>query len=166
MFNIWKLSVIIDVMEYCLENGCKVANRKEDKDMIKCIMCMKWHHDKCVDIKKDDPLGAWTCYKCRKVSTNVDKLTDAVSNLTTLVERMSTLLEKTDLEYKDEINKLKEENTKLTTEVKRLQTDGCKQTTNDLLLGSSQVKNISPKLLNRTEVASISGGTINDAKKR
>ena len=148
-------------MEYCLEVGCQVANKKEDKNMVKCILCMKWHHTKCVDIKSED--GAWTCYKCRQMATKVETLTVHMGNLTTLVTKMGNILEKSETEYKEQLSKLQEENSLLKDEVKRLKGSKPKATKN-LLLGSSLIRDIPADMLQETDTDSFNNSKIIDAK--
>ena len=49
---------------------CSVKFKTKSKTKfaeIQCSLCMKWFHDQCVGIAKDQPVGLWLCLTCRKI---------------------------------------------------------------------------------------------------
>ena len=95
--------------------GCNVTV-KEASDMIRCSLCMAWHHNVCVG---EDRLyvGVWTCVSCRRLPTLVLSLQTQVNDLASLL----SVYQENDSAQREVINRLKSENNKLSQKVSNLE---------------------------------------------
>ena len=50
---------------YCTDS-CMHDRRHKDKPMLRCILCICWFHNECVQEKLDYE-GAWCCFQCRNI---------------------------------------------------------------------------------------------------
>ena len=70
--------------QYCVP-GCLAGGKQANMDMIRCILCMKWHHQACCDsadeLKYESAL--WTCPACRDIPTDVLSMRKQLSQLMT-----------------------------------------------------------------------------------
>ena len=81
---------------------CKVKPTSKKKyDMIQCSACMVWHHETCVGISKNEPVGLWFCPACRcipstlatgikSLKNDVDSLKQTTLSILTAVQGLST----------------------------------------------------------------------------
>ena len=59
----------------CKRNG-KTKNRTA---MIRCCLCMRWHHTECVCIDNSDEVGFWPCPDCRNIAADMKLMREAVT---------------------------------------------------------------------------------------
>ena len=47
---------------YCV---CKMINDR-NKEMVKCLTCLKWFHGECMDVDcaDEDVVSGWNCHDC------------------------------------------------------------------------------------------------------
>ena len=157
----------------CIEE-CKFENKKQAKAMERCCICMRWFHQACVGIKKDDPPGIWNCVSCRNIYNDVSYLKVSMKKMMTQVFAMtktmnslnSSLIEKTTMGAK-----LEAENHALRKQVNSLnqqlqqktwETFNCKPA---LVVGDSLVRDIDDTKLVNTSVRSLSGAKVADVRK-
>ncbi len=68
--------------------GCKF-NGTEKCEMIRCSLCWRWFHLKCVELKKSESeFSYWPCLICRQISTKVQTLECVIENLTCLNKQL------------------------------------------------------------------------------
>ena len=158
---------------FCIEE-CKYENKKQSKSMERCCMCMRWFHQTCVGIKKDDPPGVWNCESCRNIHSDVLYLKTSMKKLMATVSTMaktmnslnSTLIEKTTAGAK-----LETENQALREQVNSLTQKLQKKTWENfsskpaLVLGDSIVRDIDDTKLINTSVRSLSRANVTDVRK-
>ena len=64
----------------------KAAKRNGHKlDMIQCNVCAVWLHTKCVDLKKDTPVGVWPCLACRQIPKQIGDIAAALGSMDQLL---------------------------------------------------------------------------------
>ena len=102
------------IVEPC-QPGCNVTV-KEASDLIRCSLCMAWHHNVCVG---EDRLyvGVWTCVSCRRLPTLVLSLQTQVNDLASLL----SVHQENDSAQREVITRLKSENNKLSQKVSNLE---------------------------------------------
>ena len=71
--------------------GCRYEGLETKSKLIKCRLCMVWHHIECVDIvqKNLKKVGFWSCPCCRKMSENIKNLQSSIKSLFSMVEKLS-----------------------------------------------------------------------------
>jgi len=90
-------------MEVCIDN-CKMKNEhKRLETEIRCIICSKSFHVKCLEIDFDDPpIGPWTCLSCREIVPKVKDIAESVFLLTQAVQQMASDIKDVKQALKDE----------------------------------------------------------------
>ncbi|CAC5415087.1 unnamed protein product [Mytilus coruscus] len=98
--------------QYCFSNinpPCVCNGTLKNQNQIRCNFCQELFHERCVEVKRDDPIGFWTCPDCRKIPTLIkamDKNFGVVSqNNTNLVQELKN--------KNDQIQILQSENDRL-----------------------------------------------------
>ena len=85
----------------CIET-CSV---KGDLESIRCNMCMKWFHTKCVGIKDIDAVGAWVCACCRVIPQTVNNIQSKIQilleNTNTIMETFSAFTERVENKFEN-----------------------------------------------------------------
>ena len=99
---------------HCLKDDCRAKTRKQDSDMIRCIICCVLHHAECVSVPKDQTKQIWTCFTCRQITQTVNELKKELSDMHENQKNMLKLLN-------DMISKLTKENELRTTAERELQ---------------------------------------------
>ena len=56
-------------------------DRRDTGNMVRCNMCMCWHHWQCKNDNKSDFPGVWCCNQCRTVPSTLMSLSQMVINL-------------------------------------------------------------------------------------
>lgn len=83
----------------CMRGKCK-HQQLEFGDMVRCSMCMEWHHNDCVDAKE---IGSpWNCSGCRSLPTTVNQLQSDMQDIKHMLREALDLV----LSQSEEINKL------------------------------------------------------------
>ena len=86
----------------CMEN-CKIKRVGERVSEIRCILCMIWYHNICVN-EDDDYIGSWACSDCRLLPRNVSKLQAQLAEVSDTLHSMKG----TENTLKTENNRLKQ----------------------------------------------------------
>ena len=147
--------------------------------MIRCCLCMRWHHTECVGIDNSDEVGFWPCPDCRNIAADMKLMREAV---TTTMETTNATIRQ--LAYN--INIISDTLSQRNFECERLLADNCDlrhkitlltTENNDtrwgrlmrhktLLVGDSVLKKIDEEKLNATKVDAVSGTTVKDVQHR
>ena len=119
--------------------GCNVTS-KQAADMIRCSLCMAWHHNVCVGEDRRY-VGVWTCLSCRQLPALVLSLQTQVTDLAESLD----IYRENDSTQKDVINRLKSENNRLSQKVSNLEKNNMDlskliQTMSDVSPSSSAVQ--------------------------
>ena len=167
---------------FCLEEGCKFARKDhKDSETIRCFMCMRWFHVKCV--KETHPAALHACESCRSLATDVrsissclpavmnklDGLTEEMRNMKKSQDSLTKELKSLRSEYdatKSDNALLKKEILTLRAELHKLEwplqpSDNAEKPT--LVVGSSVLRDVDNDRLSNAYVHSMSGGKIRDA---
>ena len=83
-------------------------DRKDSSAMIRCSLCMAWHHLVCVG-EDDGYMGVWTCMQCRNLPVTIATLQTQMQQLVDSIAQVKS----TNDHSQDEIRHLKSENGKL-----------------------------------------------------
>ena len=83
-------------------------DRKDSSAMIRCSLCMAWHHLVCVG-EDDGYMGVWTCMQCRNLPLTIATLQTQMQQLVDSIAQVKS----TNDHSQDEIKHLKSENGKL-----------------------------------------------------
>ena len=75
--------------------GCKHKKDKSGGDMIRCCLCARWFHGKCLELSADDMGSVWPCFSCRRLGADLQHTNTKVDTLSDNVERICTLLRET-----------------------------------------------------------------------
>ena len=126
-------------------------------------MCAIWFHTECDGIKKDVPVGVWSCLSCRLIPAQVRNLLNTLNAVNmNSCERRSTLCEaKT-----QECDAVKDDNTCLQSQVASLTTRLSNKSWEyytykpTLLIGDSLISGVKEKDYTNTMVTSMSGAKI------
>ena len=97
---------------YCYSNCTR--GRRYNQEMIQCIMCMEWFHNKCSDSISAQTF--WTCNDCRCLSQNVSNLKNQILELNQII---SSLVNSQN-DFYSKLCVVNTENAKLSAENKRL----------------------------------------------
>ena len=93
--------------------------------MIRCCLCARWFHLKCVE-ENSDPPGVWPCPECRRMPGQMSVVSENLVDLKSLVIAMNTKLDNMDTQIllqKDEIENLSKENKQLKEKISTISTD-------------------------------------------
>ena len=77
--------------EHCIP-GCKHRKGKGGGDMLRCCLCGKWYHIKCLELTKDEIAGVWPCMTCRYLSDDVRSVNLKIDQFSSDMERVLVLL--------------------------------------------------------------------------
>ena len=147
--------------------------------MIRCCLCMRWHHTECVCIDNSDEIGCWPCPDCRNIAADMKLMREA--GTTTMETTNATIRQ---LAYN--INIISDTLSQRNFECERLLSDNCDlrhkitllTTENNvqqwgrlmrhktLLVGDSLLKKIDEEKLNATKVDAVSGTTVKEVLHR
>ena len=78
------------VSEYCI-SSCAVHNQVTNLDMVRCCLCSRWYHLKCVSLPSDE-VGVWPCPKCRNLAQEVKFMKDDIKNLTVTIDKLVKMI--------------------------------------------------------------------------
>ena len=163
---------------HCIDD-CKVQGLTADLEMVRCCLCARWYHIKCMALPPDE-LGVWPCPDCRHLArdvkstkTDIQKLVTAINGLTDVLRIQSEnhQSEKRNLELK--IQQLEKENAELSAKNNEFENKfwesscGSQKAPNisaskTLVIGSSLVRNLDEAKIDRSEVRSLSGAKMRD----
>ena len=164
--------------EYCI-SSCTVQDQAANLDMVRCCLCARWYHLKCVSLPSDE-VGVWPCPNCRNIAGEVQSTKHDIKNLTVTIDKLTEMMKVQSENYQavkrlleTKIHNLEKENTTLeekNTELEnklRAPSLNSREPTNSsssktLVIGSSLLRNFDEKKLEETEVRSLSGARIND----
>ena len=77
----------------CVED-CKYDGTSK-YTLIRCCSCMRWFHDKCLNVAKEDIKGIWACTICRQIPSKIDEILNFTKTLATDFTKLSkTLLDR------------------------------------------------------------------------
>ena len=70
---------------YCVD-WCRHNGKQDDETMVRCGLCMHWHHVSCTESQEDAKYSkaAWTCPSCRSMPTVVSTLQANICKLINL----------------------------------------------------------------------------------
>ena len=74
--------------------GCKHCT-KGGGDLIRCSLCGKWYHVKCLKLSTDEIGGVWPCFDCRNLSSDLKR---TQSYIITLMDQVQHLVDSHDNE--------------------------------------------------------------------
>jgi lysophospholipase L1-like esterase len=138
--------------------GCKFSGKETDGKkqlpMIRCCSCMRWFHNECMDVEENET-SIWNCDKCRMAPYLIAQLLEQVNKLSESQLKMEKMLSS----LSDECRMLKVENERL-----RSQPQPQPKKTS-LVIGDSLLRDIDQNKLQDTRVISLSGGTLQDARR-
>ena len=107
---------------------CSFNREHKDEPMIQCCQCMVWYHYECIELDSEEPIGFFSCHRCRETPELIRQISRQLKLLDTSVSRHhdETYKEMTHLQtenekLRDENKRLKEQVAKLTNDVQRLQ---------------------------------------------
>ena len=68
-----------ELKQHC-NNDCKY-NGKDEGKMLRCCVCMVWHHFDCMGENPKSKITMWSCLTCRMIPTMLQKLLKDVESL-------------------------------------------------------------------------------------
>ena len=151
-------------------SGCRHGTRGGG-EMIRCCICGKWFHIKCLRLSQDECAGVWPCYDCRKIAQDLKSTKENVQTLTLLLQKLVDSHSRELEDLRSRCNKLENDNVTLSTknnalevEIASLKSSQKSKTEQDisLLIGSSIIRDIDATKLMNTKVVSLPGGHIKD----
>ena len=161
--------------EHCIP-GCKHRKGKGGGDMLRCCLCGKWYHIKCLELSKDEIAGVWPCLTCQHLSNDVRSANLKIDQLSSDMERILALLTSSLKEITkqrdDTVNEfsalrtenaqlrgqnatLSRENSRLVYDIKRNQQKQSNGKT--LVIGSSIIRNFDSAPMTNTDVVRMRG---------
>ena len=148
--------------------GCRHGTRGGG-EMIRCCICGKWFHIKCLRLSQDECAGVWPCYDCRTIAQDLKSTNENVQTLTLLVQKLVNSHSRELADLRSRCDKLENDNVTLSTknsalevEIASLKSSQKSKTEQDisLLIGSSIIRDIDATKLMNTKVVSLPGGHI------
>ena len=64
-------------------------------DMIRCCLCANWFHEDCLDLKKHDREGVWSCPSCHQLSKHMEELVSTFDSLKSMMTVFIQISDKT-----------------------------------------------------------------------
>ena len=74
--------------------GCKHKKGKSGGDMIRCCLCARWFHGKCLELSADDMGGVWACFSCRRLGGDLQHTNTKLAPSLTTLSAFSRYLER------------------------------------------------------------------------
>ena len=166
--------------EHCIP-GCKHRKGKGGGDMLRCCLCGKWYHIKCLELTKDEIAGVWPCMTCRHLSDDVRSVNLKIDQLSSDMERVLVLLSSSlkeiqkqrddtlnecstlrteNVQLREQNAALSRENSRLVYDIKRTQQKQSNGKT--LIIGSSIIRNLDPASMTNTDVVCMRSAKIAD----
>ena len=151
-------------------SGCRHRTRGGG-ELIRCCICGKWFHIKCLRLSQDECAGVWPCHECRTIAQDLKCTKASMQTLTLLVQKLVDSHSQELADLKSRCNKLENDNVTLLTKNNALEVEiaslkTCQKSANvqdsSLLIGSSIIRDIDTTKLINTKVVSLPGGHIKD----
>ena len=157
-----------DTNELCI-TGCRHRTRGGG-ELIRCCLCGKWYHIKCLKLTKEECAGLWPCSECRNIAGDVKIVKNNVQTLVLTVQKLVDSHSRELIDLRDRCDKLEQDNITLLAQNKSLEVElaalrNVSSTQHEgpsLLIGSSLIIDIDAAKLEDTNVVSLSGGRIDD----
>ena len=178
----------------CRGSECLRPHEKDERNVVRCIICYALFHIECVSVSTKDKAKIWTCSSCRKLTKCVQQLQSHVFELKESQSKMLELITKISQGFEDEKTKrrkaeedlkavrsqlselvaLSKQATSTTSVTPPLQEETTSQLQEEvhtapplpnLLLGTSLLRNVDPTKLDNWEVTAKGGATIADLHK-
>ena len=107
----------------CL-TSCKYDRNLTHKSggiLIRCMLCVRWYHTKCVDVPKEEATGVWTCSGCRELIFGINIIRTEVFRIAAVCDqlvssRTADVDDRETLQLKVELSLCKKELEKKTSE--------------------------------------------------
>ena len=163
---------------HCIAD-CQAWVLATDLEMVRCCLCARWYHLKCVALPPDE-LGVWPCPDCRHLAREVKSAKEDIQKLVTAINDLTNVLSIQSEHYQTEkfnlnmtITSLEKENATLLTKNSELedrlrgsslnsQESSNESASKTLIKGTSLLRNLDEGRLDQSEVRSLSGAKMLD----
>ena len=157
-----------DTNDLCI-TGCRHRTRGGG-ELIRCCLCGKWYHIKCLKLTKEECAGLWPCSECRNIAGDVKTVKNNMQTLVLTVQKLVDSHSRELIDLRNRCDKLEQDNITLLAQNKSLEVElaalrNVSSTQHEgpsLLIGSSLIRDIDAAKLEDTKVVSLPGGRIDD----
>ena len=157
-----------DTNDLCI-TGCRHRTRGGG-ELIRCCLCGKWYHIKCLKLTKEECAGLWPCSECRNIAGDVKTVKNNMQTLVLTVQKLVDSHSRELIDLRNRCDKLEQDNITLLAQNKSLEVElaalrnvsSAQHEGPSLLIGSSLIRDIDAAKLEDTKVVSLPGGRIDD----